>query len=285
MKTIIISDIKGKTGSIIPYGLNLAKNLESEVDILHIIDPRTQHGVQSAYSDSQTVVPGKKLSHEEIVEREKKFAEMELDKILSKEASRLNYPLKINTIIEEDSLEKRLKEHVNSESHCLLLVNSVHDNFIFHSQDEILEVISNLNTIPLMVPGGQEYKDLKEILMITDLTSRDITLVKDKVGFLNNFKPVINAVDIARPNNYEQKESKGKALEALIKDRLTPFKTELNIITGTKYTETVLDYIDHKKPDMVMLLKNKQSLFARLLQKKRTEKLIKNITAPLLFVK
>lgn len=285
MKTIIISDIKGKTESIIPYGLNLAKNLESEVDILHIIDPRTQQGVQSAYSDSQTFVPGEKMSHDEIVKREKDFAEKKLDKILSKEASRLNYPLKINTIIEEDSVEKRLKEHVSSESNCLVLVNSVHDNFIFHSQDEILDVISDLKAIPLMVPGGHEYKDLKEILMITDLTSKDINLVKDKVGFLNNFKPVINAVDIARPNNYEQKESKGKALEDLIKDRLTPFKIELNIITGKKYTDTVLDYIDHKKPDLVMFLKNKQSLFARLLQKKRTEKLIKNITVPVLLVK
>jgi len=285
MKTIIISDIKGKTDSIIPYGLNLAKNLESEVDILHIIDSRTQQGVQSAYSDSQTVVPGEKMSHEEIVEREKDFAKKELDKILSKEASRLNYPLKINTIVEEDSVEKKIKEQVNSDPQCLVLVNSVHDNFIFHSQEEILEVISNLKAIPLMVPGGQDYKDLKDILLISDFTSKDITLVKDKIGFLDGFKPVINAVDIARPNNFEKKESKSKALEGVIKDRLTPFKTELNIITGSKYTDTILDYIDHKKPDLVMLLKNKESLFTRMLQKKRNEKLIKNITVPVLYLK
>lgn len=55
MKTIIISDIEGKSESIIPYGLHIRKHTRSEADILHIIDPRKQQGTGSSYADSKSI--------------------------------------------------------------------------------------------------------------------------------------------------------------------------------------------------------------------------------------
>ena len=83
MRIIIISDVKGQTQSIIPYGLDLAKYLESEVEIFHLVDSRIQQGVSSVYGDSHSITPGKKLSHPEIIEREKQQIEKELDQMLS----------------------------------------------------------------------------------------------------------------------------------------------------------------------------------------------------------
>ena len=40
MKIIILSDISGSLERIIPGGLNLAKKLELDVVIVHVIDPR-----------------------------------------------------------------------------------------------------------------------------------------------------------------------------------------------------------------------------------------------------
>jgi hypothetical protein len=37
MKTIILSDVYSEYGSVIPYGPRLAKAMESEVDVLHVL--------------------------------------------------------------------------------------------------------------------------------------------------------------------------------------------------------------------------------------------------------
>ena len=52
MRITIISDIKGNAESIIPYGLNLAKHLKGEVNLVHVIDSRMAQGVSSMYADS-----------------------------------------------------------------------------------------------------------------------------------------------------------------------------------------------------------------------------------------
>ena len=77
-RIILISDISGESESIIPWGLNLGKHTGSEVDILHIIDPREKHGVESPVSDSQSISPDGKLTREEILKREKGKVEQAL---------------------------------------------------------------------------------------------------------------------------------------------------------------------------------------------------------------
>ena len=108
MKIIIISDLNSRWETIIPYGLNLAKNLEAEVDLLHIIDPRENQAQYTSYSDSQSITPGSTLSQDEVIQRERNLAELKMDKALSAEVSRLNYPLKVNRIIESSSIDDQL---------------------------------------------------------------------------------------------------------------------------------------------------------------------------------
>jgi hypothetical protein len=51
MSTIIISDIDNKSESVVPYGLNIVKFVESEPDVLHIADRRMHQGKISSFSD------------------------------------------------------------------------------------------------------------------------------------------------------------------------------------------------------------------------------------------
>lgn len=75
MKIVIVSDIRGSSESIIPYGLNLAKRLETEVEIIHVIDSRVIQGVPSRYADSQSIAAGNKQTVNEIIQKEKINAE------------------------------------------------------------------------------------------------------------------------------------------------------------------------------------------------------------------
>ncbi|MFO7828430.1 MAG: hypothetical protein R6V23_07415 [Bacteroidales bacterium] len=285
MRIIIISDIKGECESVIPYGLHLAKSLESEVDILHVIDSRTLHGVQSSYSDSQTVAPGNKLSHEDIVKREKKHAELELDKLLSGEASRVNYPLKINIVIEEGSLESIIRKQLKSAKDCLLLVNSVQDMFIFQSKQEIVNTIYKLDTVSLLAPPGYSFKEMRNVFLLSYPSPKHINKIKMNISFLKDFKPTINAVNFANMRDYDRILRKNKTLEGIIKDRFTPFAFKMDTVAGSNYVSVLASYIEKNNPDLILILKNRKSYFYSIFKKRRNKQLIEAINVPVLFMK
>ena len=91
MKTILISDVGSKTKVIIPYSLNFTKFIDDTINIIHVVDPRKQQGVAGAYADSQSFQIGRKLTQKEIIEREKHQARINLDNLLSKEASKVKF--------------------------------------------------------------------------------------------------------------------------------------------------------------------------------------------------
>ncbi|MFW5721457.1 MAG: universal stress protein, partial [Bacteroidota bacterium] len=234
MKIIIISDIKGESESVIPYGLNLAKNLEAEVEIIHVIDSRTLQGVQSPYSDSQSVSPGNKLSHKEIIEREKKFAEIELDKLLSSEASRLNYPLKIKTHIVEGNNEKIISQRIKSAKQSILIMSSVPDNLVFSSRKEILDIIYRLDTLSLLVSPGYKYKEFKKVALLSIPKLKKINTIKERLKFLEHFNPGIHIVNFVKNKNKVKRKIKNGTLERTLKEEFKPFDAQLNTIYQKK---------------------------------------------------
>ena len=90
MKTIIISDIRGGFNSIIPYGLRLARTMESSVTVVHVIDPRVSQAQYSSYSDSHSLTPGEPMGYNETTNKEVTTINSELENYLSRETSRLN---------------------------------------------------------------------------------------------------------------------------------------------------------------------------------------------------
>ncbi|MGM0504150.1 MAG: hypothetical protein ACQESQ_05975 [Bacteroidota bacterium] len=283
MRIIIISDIKGECESVIPYGLHLAKSLESEVDIVHIIDPRSLHGVQSAYSDSQTVSPGNKLSCEEIIEREKKSAEIELDKLLSSEASRLNYPLKIKTNIVEGNIEKIIGQRIKSAKQSILIMSSVPDNFVFSSRNEILDIVYRLDTLSLLVSPGYKYKELKKVALLSIPKFKKINKIKERFKFLKHFNPVISIVHFLKNKNNVKRKIKNGTLERTLKEEFKPFEVNLNTIYQKK--PCLNGFIKDNNPHLIVKVIYRKNIFKKMFHKNRDELLICFTGLPILFLK
>ncbi|HSH50562.1 MAG TPA: hypothetical protein VK982_02455 [Bacteroidales bacterium] len=283
MKIIIISDIKGECESVIPYGLHLAKSLESEVEILHIIDSRTLQGVPSVYSDSQTVSPGNKLSHKEIIDREMNCAKMELDKLLSSEASRLNYPLKIETFIEEGSIEKLISQRIEPANESILLMNSVPDNFVFRSKQEIKDIIYRIDTLSLLVSPGYKYKEFKKVALLSIPKLTKINKIKEKFKFFEQFNPVIRIVNFVK--NKSKEKIKNGTLESTLKDKFKPFNVKVNTLSGEKYSQVLNDFIKDNCPELIVSDIHRRNIFDKIFSKDRNEFLICCTGLPILFFK
>jgi len=253
MRTIIISDIRSKEEGIIPYGLNIAKLIDSEADVVHVIDPRIQQGVYSSYADSQSINVGDKLDHETIIEREIHYAKRELDEILVREVSRLNYPLKTNKIVEENTIIRKLKELERDLDNPLIIVNSEPDNYIFNTLHEAVSIISKINAASLFVPPGYEYKDFSNILIVPQNNSQNFKRYIPLLEAIFKNNPSITAVD--RLNTEKQyKQAKG-VIESSMKNlsSLTSgpdIKTML--FTGNNYFDILSEQIEEINPDLII---------------------------------
>jgi len=276
MKTIIISDIKGKTESIIPYGLNLAKFLQTDVEIIHVIDSRVQQGVPSSYSDSHTVAPADKLSHDEIIEKEREQVGLELGNILSSESSRLNYPVKISVRIEETSIEAKIKNET-ADASSLLIINKEPDNHIFISQKEMIDVCKSFSGICLLIPPGQKFHEFSNILLPTDFSMTDLESYEWVSLFLKHFRIFINAVAVQDKEDTEVAVWKQSA-EAL-------FNADINghSLPGHNFDDALISYILKIQPDLVVLIEREQGFFKNLFKKELILKILEKTDIPVLF--
>lgn len=279
MRIIIISDIKGSTESIIPYGLQLAKYLESEVDILHVVDSRIQQGVSSIYGDSQSIAPGKKMSHQEVMEREKHHVGKELNDLLSREASRLNYPLKINVIVEVENIEERLKSAVEIDEETIFVINKEADHYIFESKKEIANICKGLKGITLLVPPGREFMEIGNVLLPADFEDQDFIGYPKVASFLNHFHPVVNAIG----NEDKSDEPKAKDWVSSVSGVLDSSSVNWQLLTSENFESDFIDFVGMVEPDLTILFEKPQSLIDNFFKKELIVKLLERTETPILF--
>ncbi len=278
MKTFIISDIK-KDASMIPYALNLCKHTESEVEIIHTIDTRIQQGVTTQFADSQTISPGEKLSRDNLFEREKKQSARKLDQILSREASRLNYPLKINTLIEMGSIESKLIERVKKYPDSLVIANKDPDNYFFDSYNELLNVLCELKNLSLLVPANYPFKEFEKVLIITDFSGEELVDYTPVFNFLNQFSPLVSAIDMDY-HNFPGKEVKSQGWLKTARDMMPELKVTTAVLDKHKKDNALSDYMDRNKPDLIVVFKQKQNFLKRIFTRNNDEKLVQQVNRP-----
>lgn len=262
MRTVIISDIKSEKESIIPYGLHIAKLLATGADVVHVIDPRVQQGVYSSFADSQTTSPGEKLGHEEIMEREIHNANKELDEMLVREVSRLNYPLKTNKIVQEYTIIKKLKELERDIEDPLIIVSTEPDNYIFSTHHETVSIISKINTASMFVPPGLDYKDFENILIVPHNSSQDIKKYAGLLEAIFKNKPKVTAVDVI--NTREKYEQEKEIMENRMKNvslLASGPDIETMLFTGRNYFDILSEQIEKIKPDLIISFNEDRGYF------------------------
>ncbi len=282
MRTIIISDINSEAETIIPYGLRVGRAFETETDVLHIIDSRALHGTYSKESDSQSITPGSKLSQKEIFEREEGLADKKMDKILSAEASRLNYPLKVNRVIVENTVEDEITKRAGAEETTLFVISAQPDGTIFESLDEILDVLKTARAIAVIVPPGKKYSDFEKIVLPIDFEHDDITQFTDVKFVIDRFEPFVNVVSVTGSKSYLEMELKSETWKKNAKKSFLPTTVKTNVLEGKDFAETVTKFVHRNKPDVVMLFRKKQNPVESIFKDDAATKIMKHVDVPLL---
>ena len=282
MKLKIISDIKKGKENIIVYGLKLARYLEWEVDIIHMVDPRAEHGVASTYSDSQTITPGRKMTPDEIIQREINENQSALDNLISGEGSRLDYPLKINSVVEEGAINAKLRKIGQDEDTGLIMVNSELDNNVLSSRRELFDLMKSIPAAWLIVPSGHQFHSFNHMMLPAEFLELDSPQYPKISFILKHFNSRIEAVDVVKKTTGELDKKTASWIENA-RNIFTASTLEAKELEGVDYNKTLIEYVKKTRPDLLLLLKKEKSIFERLFKKDLLKDLIEKTNLPLLF--
>jgi hypothetical protein len=278
MRTIIISDITEKSENIIPYGLNVGKYSETKVYILHLIDPRLHEGPYSSFSDSQTFSPSEKLSHEQILEREKASASLTIDRILSREGSRLNYPLRIEHRIEITDVQTAMDETLSSNNDALIVSSSSPSRSSVKDLAELLLTGRNNSTPVLVVPAGKRFLKPDTALMVTTFSDGDADAQRQALKWLKPFQLSVNVygIDASQEQIDNWKQSIFPDDPLLIHQART--------LDGKANQDNLKKLIAENNPDIIAIPIDNPGVFGGYyLEETRAHQLVEDTGKPILF--
>jgi hypothetical protein len=284
MRTIIISDITETSDSIIPYGLNVGKHTETRVDILHYFDPRLIHGKYSSISDSQSISPGEKLSHGEILHREKEITRAQIEKLLSKEASRLNYPLRVNTITEIEDIETAISLQLKKYDNPIVITGTTPGSSMTANLQDLLNLIIKADGRILIIPPGKKFEKPEKCCLITDLTSETNKKIQKLFSWLS---PISTKVYTSAVVNTDFKSFGDQRMEEW-KRALAPYNDKIKSDTTEVFyfNEIALAFeiiCEQKNPDMMVMPYNKNTELSKyLFAYNNLKKLVEQIRIPVL---
>lgn len=284
MKTILISDVGGKQETIIPYALNFTKQYDNSINLIHVVDPGKHHAVCSSYADSQSFEVGRKLTHTEILEREKHQASLSLDKLLSKEASKLNYPLRVNIIVEENTLENRLHSEIGMDEPTLIIATSELEGTIVHDLDEFFETTGRFNIMSLFVPPGYNFSLPQKAIIKFDFNNADNDGIFKLFDCLKPFNPLITVADVVEMKNHVEMVIKSEVWKQFANNYMkSSLHLSTNILSGKNLIETLLNFIRRNNYDLVAFPeKMKDSSGINILSREQSKQLIKHLDIPVM---
>jgi hypothetical protein len=203
---------------------------------------------------------------------------MEMDKLLSGEASRLNYPLKINRVIVENSLEEELEVRVKNYPNCLLLVNAKTVNDMLDSTNEIVRLAKKTGVPSIIVPPGKQFKSFMSVLMPLNLDQNNYSSLSDLKFLFEHFNLTIDAVGFASDGDYSEKELKARAWKETVSNYYLPkADVKINILEGKDLINISSNYFSHNHHDLLIIFNNNNKSVGF-----NTTKFLKEIKSPVL---
>lgn len=275
MKSIVVSDIDYNDKGIIPYALRLARDLESEVKVIHVIDTRTLQGIYTPYSDSQSVTAGVE-SYDEIIEKEKHTAHDNLRKHVGRESSMLNYPLRVSYDVIVGNIDKVVADETESNKNSLLMLSARPKGKIWETYEDIFHIIARSKDPVWLIPPGLTYTTPKNVLFISSLEDRESEHLRNAIEMLKPMDIQLSALQTSGNPNFKKEFEKRKDWQWIYKDIDQYYSLEDDDAKRLKQFTT------QEQTDLIILFEKKRNLIKRVIGKSVTENLAEILDIPLL---
>lgn len=283
MKAIVINDLYyNQEQSIIPYCMRLCRDLGLETDVIDVMDPRIVHGRYSPYSDSQSLTVDVSSS-DEIIKRAKHFAELNLDKFISKELPLLNYPLIVRYNVDTGDSEEIIVEKSKQDDVTIIMLNSrpvTHNGELYNDPDYL---IRNSYSPLLLVPPGHHYQKPENVVYPGKFVEKDIDHIFNVVKNIKTLKSKLYLVNLNHKVKTEL-QADNKRIRGLLMEKADYFSFEISIAPQTDIEEVIEEFGKKTRIDLIIIPNDEQKIIDRLIKENFESNNSKIFEVPILVV-
>ena len=139
-------------------------------------------------------------------------------------------------------------------------------------------VISNSKVPVLAIPAEADYKSIKSIAFTTQYQDKDNDALRSALNIAGKFGARVQCLYIKNDDDPEDIEERINEWKIYYRDENIDFFN----ITGDHIEQTILDFIENQKVDLLVMRTHKRGFFESLFHRSLTKKLAYHSNVPLL---
>ncbi|MEC4113674.1 universal stress protein [Myroides pelagicus] len=277
MKKILFpTDYSETANNAFKYALQLANQKNANLYVLHVYDPPVISG-----HISPKLVDG--------VSKRSAFQNLEELQTHTPELNQIRTELNLEHVevfykVEEGLLIPEIINAIEELHIDFIVMGTEGTNANFAKRilgSNTLNTISKVKVPVLSVPKEAQYRPVKNIVFTTMLNLEEQETLDRIIEGAINFDYHVKCVHIKR-NDCEDCDKVYEEWKERYKDKPITF----HIINAENIEQTIMDFIDSKKPiDIVATIQRNKSFFESILQKSTTQHLAKHLKIPFLVYK
>ncbi len=280
MKTLlaIISEPRDSKG-FIRYVAQMAANLKSKVHILHVHTPTTYPLGTTPGAMGQGSLQ-MQAATEEIAENTKII----LNRYINEVSAEISSDVFSGFSSEIGGTELIADQIINEGKIDMAIIESRQEVSFWTQTSNNIDLIRELNCPVWIIPKGEVYTPIKNIVYATDYNEEDITNVKKLIDLFSDQRPNITALHITDSRDFNDRIKK-----AGFKDMLQEKVSYPNLIVKAIHrgndddvAELLSDFAETNNTDLVVVLKQNKSFFEGLFKANHTKEILKKSELPVL---
>lgn len=267
-----------KAKKFISYVVRLAQDLKVRIRLIY---------VQEAYEYTIGQPPAAETYTFDNLKEKEEEAGMELRGIVSEVLEELPGEVSLEYSTEVASTTSVIDEYYTENINGIVVLEGAEQKNILSPVPSLNEIIDATDCPVLVIPENYRYSTFRKIVYATDYKAKDIKSLKHLIELTNRLSPSITVLHIVgKPETEEIISESG--FEEMLQDE-TGYKNISVKLLETDENENapqlIRNFLQEKKIDLVVLLKENRNFFERISNPDQTRKIRRVTEIPVLIYK
>lgn len=280
MKTLlaIINEPRDSKG-FIRYVAEMAANLKTSIHLLHVHTPTNYPLGTTPGAMGQASIQMQETM-QDIAENSKII----LSRYINEVSAEISSNVFSGFSSEIGGTELVADQIINEGKIDMAIIESRHEDSFWTQTANNMNLIRELKCPVWIIPKGDVYTPIKNIVYATDYNEEDVTNIKKLINLFQDLKPNVTALHITDSRDFNDRVKK-EGFKEMLQEKV-PYPSlivkAIHRQNDDDVAQLLTDFAETNNTDLIVVLKQNKSFFERLFKANHTKEILKKSELPVL---